>query len=334
MRIGILALSLTIALSGTGPALAAGVVIGGQAGGGAAGTDADEAQRRQIAAAVGSADLVAVVKVVDVVEPKKDGDEEKEKKGEDAGAANNGAGVGVVMFGGLQGGAEKTIRAEVTELLRGEGAAKDAKAVAIKAQVMSTGKREQLLITVDREFKTPDGNVARRFTQQTSVPFTLEKGKSSLVFLKLDGERKDADGKVVERFYKLVPPVLDGAPEKALAAAREALKQIAEWNSPPKLADGERAAVEQLIKQLGDDAFETREAATKALIARGAAVKELVEAAARSDDPEIKQRAEQVIEAVKPESLKPQDQTNAWPGGGAIMMQNGGVQVQMRQMAE
>jgi WD40 repeat protein len=59
------------------------------------------------------------------------------------------------------------------------------------------------------------------------------------------------------------------------------------------------AEVERLIKQLGNDAFEEREAASKALAAMGEAARPaLLKAATGSDDAEIRRRAEQLVEAL------------------------------------
>jgi hypothetical protein len=292
-----------------------GVEVGGGAAGG--GADPSEAQLKQAAAATGQADLVAIVKVTELAELK--AKDEAEKKADEPAAA----GVAVVRIGGMQAAKEKLISAEVSEVLRGD---KEAKTVRIRVSVMQAGQAEYLVLNLDREFKDPNGNVQRKWRQQYTLPMTLAKGKSSLVFLKVAEEKKDDAGKVVERVYSLLQPVLDGAPEKAVAAVKAEAKRIEEWNSPPKLSAGDEAEVGKLIKQLGDNDYAVREAATKALSAKGPAVKALVEAAAKSEDPEIKQRAAQVLEAVKPESLKPAaDPSSGFPGvGGGMMLQNGG----------
>lgn len=309
----LMALPLCLAASAAG--MGVGVEVGGGAAGG--GADPSEAQLKQAAAATGQADLVAIVKVTELAEPK--AKDEADKKADEPAAA----GVAVVRIGGMQAAREKLISAEVSEVLRGD---KEAKTVRIKASVMQAGQAEYLVLNLDREFKDANGNVQRKWRQQYTLPMTLAKGKSSLVFLKVAEEKKDDAGKVVERFYSLVQPVLDGAPEKAVAAVKAEAKRIEEWNNPPKLSAGDEAEVGKLIKQLGDNDYAVREAATKALSAKGPAVKALMEAAAKSEDPEIKQRAAQVLEAVKPESLKPTaDPSSGFPGvGGGMMLQNGG----------
>ena len=297
-----------------------GVEVGGRAG--PVGADPSEAQLKQAAAAVGQADLVAVIKVTEIAEPKaKEGAEKKEEE-------NPNAGVAIVRIGGMQPTKEKLISAEVSEVLKGD---KETKAVRIKASVMQAGQAEYLIIAVERDVN--QGGLQRKWRQPYSVSMTLAKGKSSLVFLKVAEEKKDDAGKVVERSYALLQPVLDGAPEKAVAAARAAVKTIEEWNNPPRLSAEDEAAVAKLIKQMGDNDFAEREAATKALIARGPAVRALVEAATKSEDPEIKQRAAQVLEAVKPESLKPAaDPSSGFPG--MMMQMNNGVRFQVQQAVE
>jgi hypothetical protein len=56
--------------------------------------------------------------------------------------------------------------------------------------------------------------------------------------------------------------------------------------------------VKQLIRQLGDDAFEVREKATKDLIAVGQAAVPLLRQAAKDPDPEVSRRAQQCLEKI------------------------------------
>ena len=65
---------------------------------------------------------------------------------------------------------------------------------------------------------------------------------------------------------------------------------------PGKETETERIA--RLIKQLGNDAFREREAASKELDAIGAPALDALRKAASDDDPEIRQRAEQIGQAV------------------------------------
>ena len=65
---------------------------------------------------------------------------------------------------------------------------------------------------------------------------------------------------------------------------------------PGKEAETERIA--RLVKQLGDDAFEKREAASMELDAIGAPALDALRKAASDDDLEIRRRAEQIVQAV------------------------------------
>src|SRR5215475_8040048 len=66
---------------------------------------------------------------------------------------------------------------------------------------------------------------------------------------------------------------------------------------PGKEKEAERIA--RLIKQLGDDSFAKREAASKALEAIGKpALPALRKAAASGNDPELRQRAERIIQVI------------------------------------
>ena len=63
--------------------------------------------------------------------------------------------------------------------------------------------------------------------------------------------------------------------------------------------------IDRLIKQLGDKAFAKREAATKELEAIGVAtLAALRNAAASSDDPEIRLRAKRIVDAVAEAAAK------------------------------
>jgi hypothetical protein len=263
-----------------------------------------EAQVAQIPAAVGKADLVAVVKVTEIAGPKKD--EEEAKDGEKKEEAAPQPRQAILGMGALRaGGEEKTV------------------------SVFKQGDKEMMMITVKRE-RNVGGN-KMQWVQSTGVPFPLAKDKNALVFLKKEGEKKDAEGKVVEREWSLVEGRLFGEPlEKPLAAAKEALKKIAEWENPPKLSAEDEAAVKKLIAELGSEVFATRENATKALIDKGGAVKPLVEEAAKnSTDAEVKQRCDKILEALKPEMLKGPE-ANAGAGDGIFTIQGaGGGVVQM-----
>lgn len=286
------------------------------------GTATDDAQLKQVARAVGKADLVAVIKVTDM--PKDEEKKAQEKGGENAGPAEVIMGVGFIGGNGVAGGPQKeiVISAEAVDILKGD---KDVKEIKIRANVMDAGKQQMLVVTETRESNDGNGGVFK-FQQTYTLPLTLAKDKQSLIFLKVADVRKDASGKVLERSYTLMPPLPDGAPEKTVAAVKDALKRIAEWENPPKLSADDEAAVKKLIADLGNNSFETREAATKALTEKGGMVRALVaEAAKSSTDAEVKQRAENILEAIKPEFLK------AEPAGGirGTRIMRGGAIMQM-----
>lgn len=68
----------------------------------------------------------------------------------------------------------------------------------------------------------------------------------------------------------------------------------AEPLKPIEADEQERAAIESLIRQLGDDSYEKREAAGEALLAMGLKALPFVARAVRSDDFEIRYRSEQI----------------------------------------
>jgi DNA-binding transcriptional ArsR family regulator len=213
---------------------------------------------------------------------------------------------------------EKTISADVVELLKGD---KDAKALKIVAQVRKVGNQEHLMITVERQV----GNATYKTIQ--SVPFTLAKDKESLVFLKLLREEKDDAGKVTGKVWSLTQPLCDGAPKETVAAAKEALKKLADWEKAPELSAEDAAAIDALVKQLGSDSFETREKATKALTAKGEIARGKLREATKSSDAETGERANRILEAITPAYLKGQ-QTSTDPSTGVQLIQGGaGVQV-------
>ena len=95
------------------------------------------------------------------------------------------------------------------------------------------------------------------------------------------------------------------AAAKLAAAVRDQLKQVADWNSPPKLSAEDETAVKKLIAELSSADFQAREAASKALAAKGRAVRALLEAELKaSGDFEVKNRAEQILEGLRPPALR------------------------------
>jgi uncharacterized protein (TIGR03067 family) len=93
-------------------------------------------------------------------------------------------------------------------------------------------------------------------------------------------------------------------------------------------ADAERVA--RLIKQLGDDQFRKREAASKELIAIGEpALGALRKAATSHDAPEVRSRAEQVIRAITGRAARADEERleGAWVG---VSHEENGTEVPVR----
>jgi outer membrane protein assembly factor BamB len=61
----------------------------------------------------------------------------------------------------------------------------------------------------------------------------------------------------------------------------------------------DKSAVAEKVKQLGDNAWKTREEAQRDLVAAGESALEEVEKALQNDDPEIKQRCQSILEAIR-----------------------------------
>ncbi len=278
-----------------------------------------KASAKDVQRAAAGADFIVVVKVETIEDPK------LEKK------ADPGNRAALIGFGRSLGKA-KEVNGEVIQMLHGKDSAKTVKFL---VNVRGEGKAARAIFQQTQENGDPAIGMQGSFTRSTSVPFTLAAGKKSLVFLKLEREIKDDEGKVTERIYRLLPPLVDGVPEKTIALVREALKKLAEWEKAPKLTAEQAGKIAALITQLGDDDYEVREKATKDLIARGAIVRGKVREALESTDPEVKKRAEQIMEAIKPVGLKPGNSsttTTTNPNGVMIIRDGGNVQmkVQMR----
>jgi hypothetical protein len=69
----------------------------------------------------------------------------------------------------------------------------------------------------------------------------------------------------------------------------------------------QRANIEDLVKKLGSDRFEEREAACKSLEAIGEPALPFLRKATRSDNPEVRRRATEVVQAVEHRLLGPVD---------------------------
>jgi hypothetical protein len=91
------------------------------------------------------------------------------------------------------------------------------------------------------------------------------------------------------------------------AADEQTLKAVRVQTDGPALVDylrkrmpagGDVARIKQLVEQLGDDSFETRNKASEALIATGTAAIPHLRGAAESGDPEVKRRAKLCLDAI------------------------------------
>jgi RNA polymerase sigma factor (sigma-70 family) len=282
-------------------------------------TTGGKADKNQLARAAMGADLVVVVKVTRIENAK-------------AGEKKDPVAAGGIRVVGPAGGEDKLITAEAVEVLR--GSEKDKK-LKILATVRGEGKNARAVFRREDRLAGPNGNVQQTFVRSFSVPFTLSAGEKALVFLKLEEEQKDDAGEVTGRVYRLLPPLPGGKLEKTLAELRAALKQLAEWETAPKLSKEMAALLDDLVAKLGSDEFATREKATKDLMAKGGIVRGKVREALKSSDAETVQRAKQVLEAVKPDWLKKaKDSTSTvQTPNGQVIIQGGGagrVRIQMR----
>jgi hypothetical protein len=276
-----------------------------------------KASARDILRAAAKADLVAVVKVAKIE------DHKVEKK------ANPAGGAALVRIGRIR-GKQKQVSGGLVQVLHGRDSAKTVKFL---VKVRGEGKTARAIFEQTRESGDPATGMRGSFTRATTVPFTLAADKKSLVFLKLEKEIKDEKGKVTERVYRLLPPLLDGAPKKTIAMVRAALKKLAEWDQTPKLTKAQTEKIDALITKLGDNDYQVREKATKDLIAEGAITRGKVREAMKSTDAETKARAEQVMKAIKPDGLKPKKSsttTSTNPGGVTIIRGGGGGRVQVK----
>lgn len=85
-------------------------------------------------------------------------------------------------------------------------------------------------------------------------------------------------------------------------------------------ADVEAPTTEDLIRRLGDSSYTTREQASRELAGRGSAVLPALRAALGSDDPEVRRRAERLIEQIAQgdserasRERSPSEQPRRWP---------------------
>jgi hypothetical protein len=108
------------------------------------------------------------------------------------------------------------------------------------------------------------------------------------------------DAKAVAGWWDGLTAADAGAADKTMramtAAPTEAVKELAERLNAPAV---EVAVIDQLIKELGDADFATREAATKKLGDIPSALDKLDRAAAKGESAEVRARAEQVADRLR-----------------------------------
>jgi len=90
------------------------------------------------------------------------------------------------------------------------------------------------------------------------------------------------------------------------------------------LSEQERKDLARLIRELGDDSWDVREGATRALAVRGNRVRPLVGAALASADPEVGDRAQRVLSMLPPEGLGPGSLYQYWHFGTMATFLQGG----------
>jgi hypothetical protein len=282
------ALVLALALAAAAPARPA---PGGE-GGPPRPPTPEEIQLRRIPRAVGGAALVAVVRITEVGKPQAAAENLADDEGQfkQIFSLPN-------MWDKIR---KRRIEAEVTEVLRGD---KDTKKLSFTVWTsLATGK--ELLVVIDTAGMAA-ANPFKAHYRNPSCPFALEKDKTALVFLRAR-EKPAEEGKPAEKVWWPAGPFFAGAPAAAIGAVKETLAKLAAWDRPPKLSAEDDAAARKLVTDLGSGDFNVREAATKALAGHGAGIKPLLEEVLKtSSDPEVKTRAEQVLEELKPEILRP-----------------------------
>jgi hypothetical protein len=104
-------------------------------------------------------------------------------------------------------------------------------------------------------------------------------------------------------FYKLVTRLALGVVFFANVVALNGKPSFAEPLSTIEADREEQATIESLIRQLGDESYDKREAAGEAIIAIGLKALPFIERAVRSDDFEIRYRSEQVRQKLRASDL-------------------------------
>lgn len=93
--------------------------------------------------------------------------------------------------------------------------------------------------------------------------------------------------------------------QRGVEGLKEVLDRLFPDTKPLPGPPVEAKTVAELVRQLGDDSFQVREQATARLLAVGRSHRDLVKQATRSDDPEVKQRAQQILDTW--DALRPSD---------------------------
>jgi hypothetical protein len=87
---------------------------------------------------------------------------------------------------------------------------------------------------------------------------------------------------------------------QSMLSACLSLAAVLAIGAPCRAADADATRVDRLIQQLGSDQFAQREAASRALEAIGAPAFAALRDALGSDDAEVRRRAENLVERLRP----------------------------------
>src|SRR5262245_34658276 len=108
-------------------------------------------------------------------------------------------------------------------------------------------------------------------------------------------------------------PTTSGTPTReghSMCACALAVSLAVSLAPPPQAIDPTRkralaaAEIAALVRQLGDDRFEKREAASRALAEAGEPALSAVRKASSSDDPEVRRRATRVLVVLKKHAIQ------------------------------
>ncbi len=197
---------------------------------------------------------------------------------------------------------EQRVVVEVSEVLRGRLKGKKL-AVNLGAARLSY---QDLRTHWSRHFRKS----ARAAVQSIPVTaFALRKGHSYLLFLDAPKTPEAGGGE------KAPPPTAnhlagcspaESGDKTMFKSVRAFCAALAAWENPPTLGAAEAAAVRKLIAQLGDEAYDRRAAADKALRAMALRIAPQLIAASRDKDIERATAARKIIEDFQPRPGKTQ----------------------------